>query len=92
MNVTVNDKVTEWITGSTISGIKDTYNTKCGEAANDDLSTWRDVGKGIYDFRASGDYRVVAKKSGNNFNVAAIYEHASSGGKKKVCGETVSDY
>lgn len=72
--------------------VKNQYNTKCTEALNDDLSTWRDVGTGIYDYRVSGDYRAVAKKTGNTFNVAAIYRHATSGGKTKVVGATVVGY
>ena len=91
MNVTVNDQVSSWIRRQT-QKVKDMYNTKCGEAVNDDLTTWRDVGRGNYDFRASGDFRVVAKKAGNNFNIAAIYKHAPNRGKQKVCGQSVVNY
>ncbi|MEZ5083420.1 MAG: hypothetical protein R2750_08230 [Bacteroidales bacterium] len=91
MNVTVNSKVSDWISGQA-KQVRDMYNTKCTEAVNNDLSTWRDVGRGNHDFRASGDYRVVATKTGNNFNVAAIYRHGTRGGKVKVCGQTVLNY
>jgi len=91
MNVTVNDKVKAWLLKQA-SAVRTTFNTKCGEAVDDDLSTWRNVGVGNYDYRASGNFRVVATKSGNNFNVAAIYKHAPAGGKQKVCGQTVTRY
>ncbi len=91
MNVTVNTAVSGWMSTQT-QPVKTQYNTKCTEAMNNDLSTWRDVGKGIYDYRVSGDYRAVAKKTGNNFDVAAIYRHATSGGKEKVVGATVAGY
>jgi hypothetical protein len=91
VNVTVNNAVTGWMTTQT-QPVKNTYNTKCTEAANDDLSTWRNVGKGIYDYRVSGNFRAVAKKTGNNFDVAAIYEHGEHGGKVKVVGTTVAGY
>lgn len=91
MNVTVNNKVTAWLNGQT-KDVKDTFNTKCTEVINNDLSTWRDVGKSNYDYRVSGDYRCVSTKSGVNFNVAAIYRHGSSGGKELVTGQTVTGY
>ena len=91
MNVTVNEKVKQWVLKQ-IPKVKDMFNTKCSEAVEDDLSTWRNVGVGNYDFRASGNFRVVATKSGNNFNVAAIYKHAPAGGKQKICGQTVLRY
>lgn len=89
----VNDKTADWIQGQA-PAVRTQYNTKCTEAMNDDLSTWRDVGKSVYDYNVSGmgDYRVVAVKSGNDFNVQAIYRHGSSGGKTKVVGATVASY
>ena len=93
MDVMVNDKAADWIQGQA-PAVRRQYNTKCGEAADDDLSTWRDVGKSVYDYNVSGmgDYRVVAVKSGTTFHVQAIYRHGSSGGKTKVVGADVSDY
>jgi hypothetical protein len=97
MNVTVNQSVSAWM-GKQTTDVKNMYNTKCGEAVANDLRTWRNVGKGVYDFRASGNYRVVATKTGgqqandgDTFNVAAIYKHANKG-KKKLVGATVASY
>ncbi len=70
MNVTVNNKVNDWL-GNQTPTVKNTFNTKCTEAINNDLSTWRDVGKSIYDYNVSGDFRAVATKNGANFNVEA---------------------
>jgi len=93
VNVTVNTAVSGWMSTQT-QAVKNQYNTKCTEAMNNDLSTWRHVGGGsdIYDYRVSGDFRAVARKTNNNFDVAAIYRHATNGGKTKVVGATVTGY
>ena len=97
MNVMVNHSVAGWM-GKQTADVKNMFNTKCGEAVRNDLRTWRNVGKGVYDFWASGNFRVVATKTGGNqandgdtFNVAAIYKHANKG-KKKVVGANVASY
>lgn len=98
MNVIVNNAVSTWF-ATQAQGVRTTYNTKCTEAANNDLSTWRNVGRGVYDFRASGDLRVVATKTGaanpantDTLNVAAIYRHGTNGGKTFVRGAPVTNY
>ena len=93
MDVTVNDEVSDWVAGQD-QDIIDQYNGKCGDAVNDDLTRWRDVGQGVYDYRVAGlgDLRVVATKNGDDFNVAAIYRHGSNRGKVKVLGATVANY
>jgi hypothetical protein len=93
MDVTINNKVQQWV-NSTSTIAEKALTTKCTEAHNDDLSTWRDVGKGVYDFMVPGatDYRIVAVKSGTDFDVKAVYKHAKGGGKEKVAGETVLGY
>ncbi len=90
MEVTINDAVQAWCDTNKV--VAKTLRTKCTEAYNDDFSTWRNVGKSVYDFRASGDYRVVAKKSTAVFAVKAVYQHGTSGGKVYVCGERVKEY
>jgi hypothetical protein len=97
MNVTVNDAVNQWMATQS-KPVKDAYNTKCTEASNDDLSTWRNVGGGLFDYRVSGDDRLVAKKSGgrdpapaDTFNILAMYRHAKKG-KTFVRGEKVPAY
>jgi hypothetical protein len=97
MTVTVNNAVNQWI-ASQPKPVKDAYNTKCSEASDNDLSTWRNVGGGLFDYRVSGDDRLVAKKSGgkeaaesDTFAVLAIYRHASKG-KTFVRGEKVPAY
>jgi hypothetical protein len=93
MDVTINDKVQQWV-NSTSTIAERALTTKCTEAHNDDLSTWRNVGKGVYDFVVPGatDYRIVAVKSSTNFDVKAVYNHPKSGGKEKIAGETVAGY
>jgi len=89
VEVTINDEVQGWCDTHKASKA---LQTKCTEAYNDNFSTWRHVGKSVYDFRASGDYRVVARKSTAAFAVKAVYQHATRGGKVHVCGEKVKDY
>ena len=98
MNVTVNAKATQWVAAQSLE-TRTAYNTKCQEAVNDDLSTWRNVGAGLFDYRVSGNFRMLAKKSGgkvakpaDNFEVLAIYRHATGGGKEWVAGEKVPAY
>ena len=89
MNVTVNEKVKVWMQNQTQAS-KDMFNTKCTEAVQGDFSTWRNVGRRIYDYRASGNFRVVAIKNSDGFSVAAIYKHSTSGGKELVCGQRLN--
>jgi hypothetical protein len=91
MDVKVNDKVQVWMSNQG-KAEKNTFNTKCTEAINDDLSTWQLVGKSVYHYRVTGNFRAVATKSGKNFNVAAIYKHGENGGKVLETGQTVKDY
>ena len=97
MQVTINNDATQWIAAQTQKQIN-AYNTKCQEAVNNDLGTWRNVGGGLYDYHISGDFRMVAKKSGginviatDTFNVLAIYRHAKKG-KEWVAGQKVPAY
>jgi len=92
MNVTDNAKVRSWVLAQSARGLKNKYNVHCAEAANNDLTSWRNVGKGNYDFRASGNNRIVAHKSGNNFYVSAVYKHGTNGGKTLVTGVAVAGY
>jgi hypothetical protein len=72
--------------------VRQQYNTKCAEAVNGDLSTWRNVGRGIYDYHVSGNFRAVAVKDEDDFDLKAIYKHANRGGKTKVVGAIVVGY
>jgi hypothetical protein len=91
MNVTINNKVTGWCVTHPHS--TEALETKCTEVTNDDFSTWRNVGKSIYDFPVpgAGNYKIVAVK-GAAFDVKAVYSHPAKGGKKKEVGETVTGY
>jgi hypothetical protein len=91
MNVTINDEVTQWCAGHPHS--TKTLETKCTEVTRDDFSTWRHVGKSVYDFPApgAGNYKIVAVKGASVFDVKAVYSHAAKG-KKKETGVTVAGY
>ena len=98
MNVQVNNQVRTWMTARA-QAEKNMFNSKCTEAAGNDLSTWRNVGRQIHDYRVSGNFRCVATKTGggsgapgDTFTIQAIYRHAGSGGKQKVTGNTVGNY
>lgn len=92
MEVTQNNKMKAWIDGQSTPGLAQKYINHCTEAANNDLSQWRNVGKGSYDFRADGNHRVVAHKDGDNFYVSAIYKHGTNGGKTLIAGQAVAGY
>jgi hypothetical protein len=91
MDVTINNKVTGWCAAHPHS--TKALETKCTEVTKDDFSTWRHVGKSVYDFPApgAGDYKIVAVK-GTVFEVKAVYSHGARGGKTKEAGEAVTGY
>ena len=98
MIVNVIPTVSAWVAGRA-QAQRNIYNTKCTEAANNDLSTWRNVGRGNYDCRLDGDLRLVASKTGgvavaatDTFTVSAIYRHADGGGKTLIVGTAVPTY
>ena len=98
MNVTVDQRAVKWLQAQDITE-REAFNLKCQQAVADDLTTWRNVGKGLYDYRISGNFRMVARKSGgkdvkpsDSFAVLAIYRHGTSGGKQWVAGDKVPAY
>jgi hypothetical protein len=85
----IDDAVRGWCDANDAGG---TLNTKCMQVFRDGLTAWRNVGKGMYDFRAGDEHNVVAVVRGATLEVKAVYRLAPERAPEFVAGERLPEY